>query len=155
MYLEVATNLGVQGLVVFMLFVAALLLLLSRLVKEFDRQILAVETTGPPRRPELIQSRKNHCSDLQVMRQTALAVQGFVVVRLTLGLFGMDLYEIYWWFAMGLAIALYKMEPVARARTKCFSNAGAPDPQTRFAKSLLSQRIPSAGLVSGLRQVRG
>ena len=126
LYLEVATNLGVQGLVVFLLFVVGLLLLLSRLVTEFDRQLHLVDTTGPPGH-ESAARRNAHSADLRLMRQTALAVQGFVIVRLTLGLFGMDLYEIYWWFAMGLAIALYKMELVARARTKGLVSSVEPD----------------------------
>jgi hypothetical protein len=29
----------------------------------------------------------------------------------------MDLYEIYWWFAAGLAIALTNLQPIAAART--------------------------------------
>lgn len=31
-------------------------------------------------------------------------------MRLVLGLFGMDLYEIYWWYGAGLAIVLMGMQ---------------------------------------------
>jgi len=36
----------------------------------------------------------------------AKAIMGFIVIRLALGLFGMDLYEPYWWFGAGLAFNL-------------------------------------------------
>lgn len=29
-------------------------------------------------------------------------------------MFGMDMYEIYWWFATGLAVAMYNMWPAMR-----------------------------------------
>lgn len=47
--------------------------------------------------------------DLEIIEAVALAITGFIVVRLTLGMFGMDLYEIYWWFAMGVTFSLYSM----------------------------------------------
>lgn len=47
--------------------------------------------------------------DLEIIEAVALATTGFIVVRLTLGMFGMDLYEIYWWFAIGVTFSLYSM----------------------------------------------
>jgi len=40
------------------------------------------------------------------LSELARAVSLFIIIRLGLGLFGMDLYEIYWWFILGLAISL-------------------------------------------------
>jgi hypothetical protein len=37
------------------------------------------------------------------------AIIGFVLMRLLLGLFGMDLYEIYWWVALGLILSIRKL----------------------------------------------
>ena len=55
-----------------------------------------------------------------LMQAVAKAVFLFICVRLGLGLFGMDLYEIYWWFALGTTIALYKMNEVAEQKTISF-----------------------------------
>ena len=50
--------------------------------------------------------RRKHLHELSYLRATAQAGAGFIVVRLVLGLFGMDYYEIYWWFAAGLVFVL-------------------------------------------------
>jgi hypothetical protein len=39
----------------------------------------------------------------------AYASVGFLLLRLILGLFGMDTYEIYWWFVLGLTLAVNKL----------------------------------------------
>ena len=44
-----------------------------------------------------------------VLGMVALATSAFIVIRLTLGLFGMDMYEIYWWFAIGITLSTYTM----------------------------------------------
>jgi putative inorganic carbon (hco3(-)) transporter len=47
--------------------------------------------------------------DLQLIDATAVATSAFLVIRLVIGMFGMDLYEICWWFAIGTTFALYYM----------------------------------------------
>jgi hypothetical protein len=37
------------------------------------------------------------------------AIIAFIYARLFLGLFGMDTYEIYWWFSLGISIAIYRI----------------------------------------------
>jgi hypothetical protein len=39
---------------------------------------------------------------------------------LALGLFGHDLFEIYWWFTIGFAVAIARMMSVALRRTDWF-----------------------------------
>lgn len=119
LYLEVATNLGIQGLIVFSGFVLALLRILSRLAVSIDRQIKLVEQvlSRPPPASENINCLRGHLRDLQVMRATCRAVYVFLIIRLGLGLFGMDLYEIYWWFALGTTVAIWNVNVVARRRT--------------------------------------
>jgi O-antigen ligase len=116
LYLEVGTNLGIHGLVVFLAFVGSMLAMLFRLGRTFHQQLNQLRDVRQPS-PEGI-LLVDHMRDLAFMRQTTFAVQGFLVMRLVLGCFGMDFYEIYWWFAMGLAIALHKMNSVAAARTE-------------------------------------
>ena len=118
LYLEVATNLGIQGLIVFSGFVLALLRILSRLAASIDRQIELVEQvlSRPPPANATDRSRE-HLRDLRIMRATCKAVYIFLIIRLGLGLFGMDLYEIYWWFALGTTVAIWNVNVVARRRT--------------------------------------
>jgi putative inorganic carbon (hco3(-)) transporter len=113
LYLEVATNLGIQGLLVFLLFVGAQLRLLSKLSTELRDNARQLEAVAGLRGGV----EQAHLSDVRLMLATADAVQVFLAVRLVLGLFGMDLYEIYWWFAMGLTIALSNMSRLAAQRT--------------------------------------
>lgn len=58
-----------------------------------------------------------HLKDLKLIDATAKAVSMFIVIRLVLGLFGMDLYEIYWWFSAGLVVALFNMNKYAEIKT--------------------------------------
>lgn len=146
LYLEVATNLGIQGFVVFMLFVLGMLTLLARLGRQFDEQLAAFG--APSRDPKVADpSIRAHYADLRLFKQTAIAVQGFLMVRLFLGLFGMDLYEIYWWFAMGLTIALYKLEPIAALRTQALAAAAAVRPAPSAAVSFRG-RLAARGVTA-------
>ncbi len=49
---------------------------------------------------------------LNLMIASAKALMLFIFIRLVLGLFGMDLYEVYWWFACGFTAAIYKLSRV-------------------------------------------
>lgn len=120
LYLEVATNLGVQGLIVFLLFIYKMLAVLAGLRKDLAAQIsdLGSKMLRTHDQLDLRRRIESHLSDLKLMEASCSSVFLFVVIRLVLGLFGMDLYEIYWWFAMGLTVALCNMNRVALVRTK-------------------------------------
>ncbi len=90
LYLEVATNLGIQGFVIFLVFIWRIFRLLNNLVYVKNKN--------------KIQKRE---SDIQGAIVNSVFL--FMSIRLCLGLFGMDLYEIYWWFVLGLTIALFNM----------------------------------------------
>lgn len=108
LYFEVATNLGVQGLIVFMLLVHRMLKVLKELTQSFSAQAESLSAVSPC--PEIDQQRE----DVKLLCATAKAVSVFILIRLALGLFGMDLYEVYWWFATGLTIALWNINKHAR-----------------------------------------
>lgn len=117
LYLEVLTNLGIQGFVLFFFLVAKMLALLRQLDQSFGKQIIFLKCR------EQGDNRlgfEEHYRDLELMQAVARAVFLFVCVRLGLGLFGMDLYEIYWWFALGLTVALFRMNEVAQQKTDLF-----------------------------------
>ncbi|MFP4416736.1 MAG: O-antigen ligase family protein [Chitinispirillaceae bacterium] len=118
LYLEVATNLGVQGFFAFMLFIGALILTLVANYRSFKEQLEDLYSNeSRVWKDDSFYRFHAHVRDLRFMKAVSSAIVTFVIVRLALGMFGMDLYEIYWWFAAGSAIALYKMREVAEMRT--------------------------------------
>lgn len=127
LYFEVATNLGVQGLIVFLFLVSSLMILLRRSTGAFEGQrrrlaALARSGTATQLRRHLIR----HDRDLQFLIAVAHATGGFVFIRLVLGLFGMDLYEIYWWFAAGIALCLSGLVVTTGRRFAVLASAAAP-----------------------------
>lgn len=102
LYLEVATNLGIQGLIVFGFFIKTMISSLRRVQKTL-RQFVDLGASNGGDLPFI--SKK----ELQFLLAITNAVLMFLVARLGLGLFGMDLYEIYWWFSFGLTAALCNM----------------------------------------------
>ncbi|MGB4875261.1 MAG: O-antigen ligase family protein [Candidatus Competibacter sp.] len=119
LYLEIGTNLGIQGLIIFFGLIFALLRILSRLVKNLNTQSNLLEglLLDKPSTNISLGDLQKHKRDLQIMRATCQSIYLFVILRLGLGLFGMDLYEIYWWFACGTAVAVWNINTVAQSRT--------------------------------------
>jgi len=106
LYMEVATNLGIQGLIIFIGLVVVVLKQHRKAFFSFRKQKRQLDVVLAGRsvpRPAL-KATKSHYEDLVFLADTAKAAGGFVVIRLVLGAFGMDLYEVYWWFASGLAL---------------------------------------------------
>ncbi|WP_339618226.1 O-antigen ligase family protein [uncultured Marinimicrobium sp.] len=85
LYLEILTNLGPFGLLAFVIFIAMLF--------KTNRLSRAIHIR-----------KKNH-----FLAEVCYIVNLYVLCRLALGMFGMDLYEVYWWFAAGFTIALAKL----------------------------------------------
>lgn len=85
LYLEVLTNLGVLGGVFF-------ILLVLKIIKTNKNSFLKFK-----------EQKHYRLADL------CLVVNYYIYIRLFLGFFGMDLYEIYWWFALGITLALNKL----------------------------------------------
>lgn len=89
LYLEILTNLGPAGLIVFGIFI-------NQLIRLNKQNIAALR-----QEPESV--------DQGFLLALCKATIGFICVRLLLGLFGMDLYEIYWWVALGFTLAITKL----------------------------------------------
>ena len=90
LYLEVLTNIGPFGLIVFLLFI-------QKLIKLNLENINKLKDVNPQSLDHLL------------LLNLAKAIIGFILLRLLLGLFGMDLYEIYWWIALGFTLAITKL----------------------------------------------
>jgi hypothetical protein len=58
-----------------------------------------------------------HLGDLRFIQAVCSATFAYIVVRLALGCFGHDLYEMYWWIACGLAIAMTNIYAATIPRT--------------------------------------
>jgi hypothetical protein len=91
LYLELLTNLSLVGVIAFGYFVA-LIIRTNRGIES----IIAASTTISDDRSRLL---------IALSR----AVVAFIFARLFLGLFGMDTYEIYWWFAAGVTMSLWRI----------------------------------------------
>lgn len=87
LYLELLTNLSVIGLFIFIWLISKIIGLNLSIQKE----IKDIES-----------------GDARFLSALSKSIVGFVIARLFLGLFGMDTYEIYWWFAIGLTISVYR-----------------------------------------------
>ena len=114
LYLEVATNLGIQGLIAFIAFLYAMMKLLAIIHNRASAIIKHLKEKESIRK--LSNDEFTLIKDAKLLAATAKAVILFICVRLGLGLFGMDLYEIYWWFALGLSVSLYRMCHYMEAR---------------------------------------
>ena len=133
LYLEVATNLGVQGLVVFFSLVTILMIYFRRAVFDFRHQgqalLVAIRTSRPP--PRLRQVTMGHWRDLQFLIAVGQAAGGLIWVRLVVGILGMDLYEPYWWFGSGLALVLSGLVVRTRRNTGAIVSALGEFPRNK------------------------
>jgi len=136
LYLEVATNLGIQGLVVFLFLVTAMLTAYRRSHAHFLAQRKQI---WPQLRNRLLpkplrRSLYRHDRELQFLMAVCIACEGFIFVRLVLGFFGMDLYEVYWWFGAGMAIVLLNLTGLTGRNSRwllqeCETSVANLDPQ--------------------------
>jgi hypothetical protein len=120
LYLEVATNLGVQGFAVFVVLMVAMFRAFRRARQDYVEQRTRLKRWLRSRElpVRLRAAVRAHDDDLRFLAEICRAAAGFVYVRLVLGFFGMDLYEVYWWFAAGLGITLLNLTLRTRAITE-------------------------------------
>ena len=111
LYLEVATNIGIQGLIAFLVFATLLMRTLWSTVRRSESSLRRLEAIAIDK--DRIASESEHLvsatHDFRWIRAIALAVTGYFLVRLVVGLFGHDLYEIYWWLSLGFAVVLWRL----------------------------------------------
>jgi len=110
LYLEIATNIGIQGLVIFCFFIMKMLKILNSIQCKSKKYIEHINTI----KNNVIENvtHKNEyeiINNIKFLEAISKAVYLFIILRLTLGLFGMDLYEVYWWFSSGLVFSLYNI----------------------------------------------
>lgn len=132
LYLEVATNLGFVGFVLFVGMLVSMLRTLLQLSKKLTAQIERMNAICP-QEPDKAQPKDAaalaHRRDLKVMLATVQATSSFLIIRMALGVFGHDLYEVYWWFMLGITIAMNRMETHALALTNSLSPGTEGEPR--------------------------
>jgi O-antigen ligase len=144
LYLELLVETGIQGFLFFALFVRAILASAIRARKRFGEILKLLQghlsTAGPAERALIATEIRNS----QLFAATASAVVVFLLVRLLLGLFGHDLFEIYWYITAGLTMALNNLLQIASRR--CAELTGAPSvllPRSTVRRALAPQARPS------------
>lgn len=109
LYFEVLTNLGIQGLIVFII----LIIQIFKTIKQNEIALIKCQLTITRAPPDILlagsTTTKQLSNNIDFCLAIGKAVRAFIIVRLFLGLFGMDLYEIYWWLAIGLTLSLRSM----------------------------------------------
>lgn len=98
LYLEVLTNIGPLGLIVFLIFV-------YRIIKLNVLTIKFLESRPPN-------------MDTKFLINVCKGTIGYILMRIILGIFGMDLYEIYWWIALGISLAVVKISHIENETTE-------------------------------------
>lgn len=133
LYLEVATNLGIQGLIAFFIFIFLLLKTLFRvrhICANLIDEIRLLDIVGNDIDSRSKSEMESRMWNIKLISAVAVAVTGYLSIRLVLGLFGMDMYEIYWWVALGFCLALCRLfrqeyaavyALISTCKTKCGS----------------------------------
>jgi len=150
LYLEVATNLGIQGIIVFVGFVSALWIALTRLRRRLERHLAALaqlKLTGD--------EAAAHSADVQLLLACAKSTWVFLLIRLVLGVFGMDMYEIYWWFMSGLTIATIRLTTIAEQRTLILARAAGREADESLFEIPRARRRRIASAAAKQSVVRG
>lgn len=109
LYLEILSHIGLQGFVAFGIFVGSTLLACFKARNSFNRQRSHLRNrikTSPNLSREFALVFAAHDHDLKRLTAITEATITFLLVRLIVGVFSQDLYEIYWWFGGGVAISL-------------------------------------------------
>jgi len=142
LYLEIATNLGIFGLLVFGCFVFSIFRTLRRTSDKAQLLLKAISRDGQT--PISVGSdASSTSSELVLVRQVCQATTEFLVIRLLLGMFGMDLYEVYWWFAAGLTVALARIVGRCEATVGCSVN-GTHGGMASYRQQATARRVPPA-----------
>jgi O-antigen ligase len=145
LYLEVATNLGIQGFIIWTLLIVAMFRAIRRIAAEIEAQLnaLAAKMTPESTAGPLL---TKHVADLRLMLAMLYAANAYIIVRLIVGIFGMDLYEIYWWFAMGIIIAIHNLTQVGMRITALLlerTEQPAPSPEISGAPAPALHKVPA------------
>lgn len=108
LYTQILAETGIQGFIAFVLLIIVILKqnksrmekikIIGENIKKALKNLLIIDS-----KYFLLEKLNN---DSNVLRAICIGTKHFIIIRLILGLFGHDLYEIYWWIAAGTVVAL-------------------------------------------------
>jgi len=120
LYMEVLVNLGFHGFIVFLLLMRKVYTVFrdtaGGLLEQIDK--IAALPTDKKTPPALAAVRAEHLADLRFVRAVTLGGMGYLIVRLCIGFFGTDLYEVQWWIAIGFSATLFRLQHLLARRTQ-------------------------------------
>lgn len=116
LYLQIATNLGIQGLIVFSSLIFLLFRKLTFVINSAKAQLHMVLVNMQHPNDTGVDDLISFDRDLKLIMATAEALKMYIVARLILGIFGHDLFEIYWWFSIGITSSLFYIVQVTKKR---------------------------------------
>lgn len=119
LYTEILSEIGIIGFLIFGLLIWKTMKILINLEKALTTQLNKINRYIEDIKKKGKQNQEilKHVFHLKFCNAVCSAVIVFVITRLGLGLFGHDLYEVYWFFASGVAIAIYNMNAQMCKRT--------------------------------------
>lgn len=138
LYTQILAEAGIQTFVCFLGLVTAILRKAFR-CRRVMREVVEKLRKQLKSHPSLT-AIEREIQDGRLLLATTNAVIVFVLVRLVLGIFGHDFFEIYWWVAAGLVMSLHNMRVIAERRCAeiiAMTAAGVPIPiEAEAAKKL-------------------
>ena len=117
LYTQILSEIGGVGFIAFYLLLFHMFKQLHQTNIKLKIQIQKV--TKHINEKQIVSQRdQRHLFDISFMKAITDAVIVFIITRLILGIFGHDLYEIYWWFASGVTVAIGNLNTVSEKRTE-------------------------------------
>lgn len=121
LYTQLLSETGIQGFLTFIILIYFLMKKAFKLRDKFKNLIDIIEDNYT----KLQNNKKtieNELSDYKYLYAVTNSIIVFTLVRLVLGFFGHDLFEIYWWISIGLTMALENIYQVSKKRTEEIMN---------------------------------
>lgn len=126
LYTQILSEIGVQGFVAFGYFINTVIKALFFVRRKINIIILNLSQV----RERQIGNTEEWCravdtemNDLKMVQAVCTGTLLMLFMRLILGVFGHDLYEIYWWVAAGLALVMTNLLSVAEQRALEFTGS--------------------------------
>ena len=103
LYLQILTNTGPLG---FWCFILLIMKIINLNKKNILKNLNYISDFKKNESLAIDSSENKVIKEKEFLIAISKAIIGFIIIRLFLGLFGMDLYEIYWWLAIGLTLSV-------------------------------------------------
>lgn len=143
LYTEILVETGIQGFICFAVLLVTVLKKGFRTRKRLRRLISSLKLKSQQLDPETRKMAQREIETDKFLLAATNSVLTFILVRLVLGVFGHDLFEIYWWLAAGLVMSLYSLTLVAEKRCTEITGETSQDLARNSRRTLQSRSTPS------------